>query len=239
MIPRLYCPSALAFAAVVDLPESAAHHARRVLRLGAGDAVTLFDGEGAEFAAILVAGDRALVGERRPVDREAPVRVTLAQALPAADKMDWIVQKSVELGVAAFQPLAARRSVVRLAGERAERRTAHWQQVAVAACEQCGRNRVPVVAPLRDLPHYLGETAAAGSARLLLSPDAGVRLSDLPKPDGALTLLVGPEGGFEDGEVLAASAAGFTAVRLGPRVLRSETAGLAAVAAMMALWGDY
>jgi 16S rRNA (uracil1498-N3)-methyltransferase len=239
MIPRLYCPSLLAFGAAVDLPESAAHHARRVLRLDAGDAVTLFDGQGAEFAATLLAGNRALVGERNPVDCEAPIRVTLAQALPAADKMDWLVQKAVELGVAAVQPLAARRCVVRLAGERAERRIAHWQQVAVAACEQCGRNRVPVVAPLRDLPHYLGETVVGETARLLLSPDAGVRLSELPPPRGAVTLLVGPEGGFEDGEVLAAAAAGFTALRLGPRVLRTETAGLAALAAMMALWGDY
>jgi 16S rRNA (uracil1498-N3)-methyltransferase len=239
MIPRLYCPSPLAFGSVVDLPESAAHHAKRVLRLGAGDEVTLFDGQGAEFAATLLAGDRALVGEHKPVDREAPLRVTLAQALPAADKMDWVVQKAVELGVAAIQPLAARRSVVRLSGDRALRRIAHWQQVAVAACEQCGRNRVPVVAPLHDLPHYLGEAAVGETARLLLSPDAGPRLSELPPPRGTVTLLVGPEGGFEDDEILAASAAGFTALRLGPRVLRTETAGLAAVAAMMALWGDY
>jgi 16S rRNA (uracil1498-N3)-methyltransferase len=239
MVPRLYCPSPLAFGAVVELPEGAAHHARRVLRLGDGDAVTLFDGDGAEFAANLLTGQSALVGEQRPVDREAPLRVTLAQALAAADKMDWVVQKAVELGVAAIQPLSVRRSVVRLNGERADKRIAHWQQVAVAACEQSGRNRVPVIAPLRDLPHYLGESAAGPATRLLLAPEAGTSFSAFPRPSGAVTLLVGPEGGFEDDEILAASAAGFVPLRLGPRVLRTETAGLAGLAAMMALWGDY
>lgn len=239
MIPRLYCPPPLAFGAVVELPESASHHARRVLRLGAGDAVTLFDGEGTEFAASLLPGHSALVGEARTIDRESPLRVRLAQALAAADKMDWVVQKSVELGVAEIQPLAARRSVVRLNGDRADRRVAHWQQVAVAACEQCGRNRLATVRPLLELPQYLGDSVGQGGCRLLLLPDGGRRLGELPPPQGEVTLLVGPEGGFEDGEVAAASAAGFVAVRLGPRQLRTETAGLACLAAVMALWGDF
>jgi 16S rRNA (uracil1498-N3)-methyltransferase len=153
--------------------------------------------------------------------------------------MDWIMQKAVELGVARIAPVACRRSVIRLSGERMERRVAHWQAVAVAACEQCRRNRVPEVVPLVDLPQFLGGSAGDNGLRLILAPDAGTRLAALPKPTGLVTLLVGPEGGFDEGELAAAASAGFQAVSLGPRVLRTETAGLAALAAMMALWGDF
>jgi len=219
------------------LPEEASGHARRVLRLADGDAVTLFDGRGGEYAARLSRGGRARVEAWREVEREAPLAFTLAQALPAADKMDWIVQKAVELGVARLQPLSARRSVVRLAGERAQRRGGHWRQVAAAACEQCGRNRLPEILPLTDLAHFLG-VGGGDETRLLLCPGEGLRLAELPRP-GAVTLLVGPEGGFADDEAEAAQAAGFRPLRLGPRVLRSETAGLAALAAMLALWGDF
>jgi 16S rRNA (uracil1498-N3)-methyltransferase len=165
--------------------------------------------------------------------------VTIAQALPTADKMDWIIQKGVELGAAAFRPLVARRSVVRLVGERLARRVGHWQNVAIAACEQCRRNLVPTVAEPLDLPQFLGEAAAQNDIRLLLAPSVSLRLTGLPPPTRAVTLLIGPEGGFEDDELAAAAFAGFQAVSLGPRVLRTETAGAAALATMMALWGDF
>jgi 16S rRNA (uracil1498-N3)-methyltransferase len=242
MITRIHCPQGLAPGAHVTLPETAGHHVARVLRLKEGDPLILFDGRGGEWTAAitLVRKDevRADLKSFDPVDRETPLAVTLVQAVAAADKMDWIVQKCVELGVAAIRPVAAKRSVIRLSGERMERRVAHWQAVAAAACEQCGRNRVPVVAPIVDLPQYLGEPAVENELRLLASPVDARRLRELPQPQGGVTLLVGPEGGFEDGELQAAHAVGFRGVNLGPRVLRTETAGAAALAGMMALWGD-
>jgi 16S rRNA (uracil1498-N3)-methyltransferase len=242
MIARFYCPFPLAPGAIVDLPPEAAHHATRVLRLVEGDIVELFDGRGGEWR-----GRLQRTGKTVPValeffvaeDREAPLRVTIAQGLPAADKMDWIIQKSVELGAAEFRPLVARRSVVRLSGERMERRVNHWQNVAIAACEQCRRNRVPRVAAPVDLPQFLGEAAAQNDIRLMMAPGADLRLAQMSKPVGGVTLLIGPEGGFEDGELAAAASAGFRTLSLGPRVLRTETAAVAALSAMMALWGDF
>lgn len=242
MLPRFHVPQGLAPGATVELPAEAVHHAMRVLRLGDGDRVTLFDGRGGEWCARLVRGGpslRATLEEFAPADRAAPLSITLVQGLPAADKMDWIVQKATELGVAAMQPVAAKRSVVRLSGERMERRCRHWQQVAVAACEQCGLNRVPTVASLLDLPQYLGLAAPPNDVRLFLAPEAERSLSGMAKPAGAATLLVGPEGGFEEGEMRAILASGFQPVSLGPRVLRTETAGIAAISAMLALWGDF
>jgi len=242
MVPRFYVAAGLAPGASVELPPEAAHHAVRVLRLGDGDEVVLFDGHGGEWHAHLHRSGtavRARLGDFDAEDREAPLAVTLVQGLPAADKMDWIVQKGTELGVAAIHPVAARRSVVRLSGERMQRRGQHWQQVAVAACEQCGRNRVPEVAPLVDLPHYLGAAVQQEETRLLLVPGAELSLSRMEKPVGGVTLMIGPEGGFEEGEVRAAFAAGFKPVSLGPRILRTETAGLAMLAALMARWGDF
>jgi 16S rRNA (uracil1498-N3)-methyltransferase len=242
MIPRFHCPFPLAPGAVVDLPPEAAHHASKVLRMNDGDGVILFDGRGGEwFGSLRRVGKTMAVALESfdDTDREPPLSITLVQGLPAADKMDWIVQKAVELGVAAIRPVVCRRSLVRLSGERKERRVAHWQAVAVAACEQCRRNRVPEVAPLVDLPQFLAETAAQNALRLVLAPGAGHRLAELSKPTGPATLLVGPEGGFEDGELAAAASVGFQAVGLGPRVLRTETAGPAALAAMMTLWGDF
>lgn len=238
MIPRLFCPTPLAGRRAVELPEAAAHHARRVLRLKTGDAVTLFDGRGGEVAGRLAPGGdgvRVDLGEWSAVEREAAFEVTLAQALPGGDKMDWVVQKAVELGAARIVPLAAARCVVRLAGERAVRRIAHWQSVAIAACEQCGRNRVPEVQPLRDLRGWLAELPPVDdSARLLLAPTGAALPRDLGPRRGAF-LLIGPEGGLTDEEVAAARACGFAAASLGPRILRTETAGLAALAALAAL----
>lgn len=245
MIARFYCPEtdvALAAGRLVTLPEAAAHHALKVLRLRVGEALVLFDGTGGEYPGRVAEAGRKLsvmLDAWRDVECEAPLRITLAQGLPAGDKMDLVVQKAVELGVAAIRPLEAKRSVVRLSGERADKRVAHWQQVAVAACEQSGRNRVPQVHGLFDLSHFLAQPQPAGELRLLLSPHQGVRLAELPRPTAGVTLLVGPEGGFEEAEEALARSVGFQAVNLGPRVLRTETTGLAALAAAMTLWGDF
>lgn len=239
--PRFFCPGPLVPGAVLALPDGAAAHAARVLRLAAGSEITLFDGGGDEYAACIAAVQKGVVEaevrERRQRDCESPLFVRLVQALQAGDKMDLTVQKAVELGVAAIQPVTSRRGVVRLDGERAVRRVAHWQGVAVSACEQCGRNRVPQVAAIEPLERWLARPAEA-PLRLMLSPTATLRLRDLP-PARSLDLLIGAEGGFDPREEEMAAAAGFIGVRLGPRVLRTETAGLAALAAIQTLWGDF
>jgi 16S rRNA (uracil1498-N3)-methyltransferase len=243
MLPRFYCPPVfypLAAGSTIPLSEEAAHHASRVLRLRQGDALILFDGQGGEYTARVVETGkkfRVHLDEWRSRECEAPLAVTLAQALPASDKMDWIVQKAVELGATAIQPLQTKRSVVRLSGERAEKRVAHWQQVAISACEQSGRNRVPAIRTILDLGHYLAQPQ--GENHFILSPHQGVRLSTLPRPADAVTLLIGPEGGFEEAEEDMARSVGFQPITLGARILRTETAGLAAIASIMALWGDF
>jgi 16S rRNA (uracil1498-N3)-methyltransferase len=238
-LTRLYFPEDIAPGSQYRLPEAQAHHVRRVLRLKAGAKVTVFNGEGDEYGAALVdvapAGVTLRVEARLEIDRESRLRIVLAQAVSTGERMDYTIQKAVELGVAAIQPVVTSRSVVRLDCERAARRVAHWQAVAVAACEQCGRNRVPPVAALLSFPRWL---AAGGGPGVLLSPRGALRLSDLPQPQSPLTLLAGPEGGFTPVEQEAAERAGFAAVRLGPRVLRTETAAVAALAVMQALWGD-
>lgn len=243
MIPRFHCPFPLAPGAQVELPEQAAHHALKVLRMKSGEQVTLFDGRGGEWLAELKVGAggtaRAALREFRDREAESPLDITLVQALPSGDKMDWVVEKCVELGVAAIQPVAAKRSVIRLSAERMARRVAHWNGIASAACEQCGRNRVPAVAPVLDLPRYLADAGTQHAARLLLAPEGGMALRALARPAGPVILMIGPEGGWEEGEMQAARLAGFDAVRLGPRILRTETAGAAALAALQAVWGDF
>lgn len=242
MIPRFFCPFPLHPGATVELTAEAAHHALKVLRVGAGDTAILFDGRGGQWRATLHPagkGLRASLTLFEEADAEPALMLTLVQALPASDKMDLVVQKAVELGVVRIQPVTAKRSVIRLSGERAERRTEHWRNIAIAACEQSGRNRVPSVAPILDLPQYLGIAARENALRFVCAPGGSGSLRDLAAPAAPVSLLVGPEGGFEDSELLAARAAGFHPLGLGPRVLRTETAGLAAVAAMMALWGDW
>jgi 16S rRNA (uracil1498-N3)-methyltransferase len=172
------------------------------------------------------------------MERESPLRITLVQALVAAERMDYAIQKAVELGVAGIAPVVCARSVVRLEATRAQRRLDHWRQIVIASCEQCGRTRLPVVAPLAELDGWLRRPSEE-SLRLLPDPRAGTSLAALTSPSGAIELLVGPEGGLTPGEEAAALAAGFRAVRLGPRILRTETAGPAMLAAMNALWGDW
>ena len=240
-LPRFYCREALAPGAHIDLPEPVARHAVRVLRLPPGAPVILFDGRGGEYEAHIerIERDRvvAALGAWRDVERESPLAVTLIQAVQAGEKMDFTVQKAVELGVKEIVPVDSRRSVIRLSGERAARRVAHWQGVAAAACEQCGRNQVPLVASLAKLEQWLARPAT-GALRLILAPDAPQALVDLPLAK-EVQLLIGAEGGLDPQEVVAARQVGFTPVRLGPRILRTETARLAALAALQAAWGDF
>ncbi len=235
-LPRFYCREALSPGAHIDLPEPVARHAVRVLRLPPGAPMVLFDGRGGEYAAHIerIEKHRVVVALEawRDVERESSLHITLVQAVQAGEKMDFTIQKAVELGVANIVPVDSRRSVIRLAGERAAKRIAHWQGVAASACEQCGRNQVPIVAPLEKLEHW------RQGLRLMLAPEAEHALADLP-PVKNLQLLIGAEGGLDPQEMAAAKTAGFQAVRLGPRVLRTETAGLAALAALQALWGDF
>ena len=243
--PRFYCPLPLVAGTNLCLPEGAARHAARVLRLRVGDAVTLFDGSGGDYGARIATLERERVSvdllEWRAVECESPLSITLVQALQAGEKMDLTVQKAVELGVARIVPLVSRRSVVRLEGERAARRVEHWRGVAVSACEQCGRNRVPEVAALEGLAHWLTRAPAAGSLRLMLAPGSARSLATLAPPalGQPIELLIGAEGGLAEEEMAQAALAGFIAIHLGPRILRTETAGLAALAALQCLWGDF
>ena len=243
--PRFYCPTSLSPGAFADLPENAARHALRVLRLGVGDSLTLFNGEGGEYACRISSAQRdrgrVEVLSWLPVERESCLSLTLIQALQSGEKMDMTVQKAVELGVAAIIPVASRRSVLRLEGERAQKRLAHWQAIVAAACEQCGRNRLPPVAAIDKLERWLSVPAAPPVMRLMLSPDAACHFDDLPPPAAAtrVEILIGAEGGLAVEEVEQAQAAGFMPLRLGPRVLRTETAGLAALATIQCLWGDF
>ncbi len=236
---RFFAPVKLSPGAEIELPERAARHCA-VLRLRRGETVILFNGEGGEFTAELTRVSRdnthARVISRQPVERESPLAIALAQCVSSRDRMDITLQKSTELGVTRIVPIASERSVVRLSSDRADRRVEHWRNVIVAACEQCGRNRVPEIAAITDFETFLGEADAEGM-RLLLAPDADRDLRRL-EPPRSVTLLVGPEGGLAPEERRRAETSGFVPVCFGPRVLRTETAPLAAIAAMQALWGD-
>ncbi len=241
-VPRLFVDAELRPNATLSLPENAAHHAARVLRLQEGDAVVLFDGRGGEYEARLSLPGRGQVaaetGARSDIERESSLEVTLVQAVSSSEKMDFTVQKATELGVAALQPVIAARSTGRIAGERAAQKRTHWQRVAIAACEQCGRNRVPeVLAPLA-LEEYC--RARAPGTALLLSPEARLGLREaVARLQGPAALAAGPEAGFTAAEEAMLTQAGFVPVRLGPRVLRTETAALAALAALNAIAGDF
>ncbi|MDR3213670.1 MAG: 16S rRNA (uracil(1498)-N(3))-methyltransferase [Azoarcus sp.] len=239
MISRFYFPGALPHDGEVELPAAAAHHALKVLRLALGDELALFDGSGGELRARLDIRARkayAVEGQWLEADRESPLAVVLVQALTGADKMDWAIQKAVELGAAGIVPLRTTRSLLRLDGERADKKLEHWRQVVIAACEQCGRNRLPFVAPVQNLAAYLGQYSDA--MRLNLAP-GGVRLSTIRPGLAPVHLLVGPEGGWSEEEQALCLRAGCHAVGLGPRILRTETAGLAAIAALQAGAGDF
>ena len=235
-MPRFHCPLPLAADAQLTLPPTAARHVQ-VLRLQPGDAVTLFNGEGGEWSATVTHMGRSdvqvQVGSHSAVEREAARAVHLVVGMPANERMDWLVEKATELGVASITPLLAERSVLKLKGERAEKKLAHWQAVAVAACEQCGRNRVPTLHPAQTLADWLQAPPQDGQ-RLLLSLRPGTQPLHAAAPGHTgLVFLSGPEGGLSSTEEDLALAHGFAPVTLGPRVLRAETAPLAALAALL------
>ena len=240
-LTRVHVDAPLATGAELALPEAAAAHLVRVLRLEPGDACVLFNGDGHDYAARLLSADkrgaRALVGAASAVDNESPLRITLLQGIARGEKMDWILQKATELGVAAVLPVSSERSEVRLEGERAGKRVAHWRSVVVAACEQSGRACIPPVAAPAPLAQAVA--ALATPARFLLDPLAAQAVSAAVVPTGECVLAVGPEGGWSPNDRALLQAAGFGGLRLGPRVLRTETAGLAAIAALQARYGDF
>ena len=243
-MPRFYCPVPLASGAVLELPADAARHVQ-VLRLQPGQAITLFNGMGGEWDASVTRMGRSVVqvavGAHHPVEREAARSVHLLAAISANERMDWLVEKATELGAASITPLLAERSLLKLKGERADKKLARWRAVASAACEQCGRNRVPLIHDAQSLADWQQRNGGASAppdaqargTRLLLSLHSDARaLREVAAGAGPVTLLSGPEGGLAPAEQAAALAAGFVPVTLGPRVLRAETAPLAVLAAL-------
>jgi 16S rRNA (uracil1498-N3)-methyltransferase len=241
--PRFYVDVPLQPGGSCVLSEEAAHHAVHVMRLRSGDDVVLFNGRGGEYPGRIAAVEKLRISAdvlaHHAIERESALRVTLVQAVSAGDRMDFTVRKAVELGVAAIQPVLGTRSVARPKGERAQSRRDHWQKIAIAACEQCGRNRIPAVEPLIvDAAAYRPPDEAA--LKLLLSPLAELRFSAAcEKSQSEVIVAAGPEAGFTAEEEAAFVYSGFVPARLGPRVLRTETAALAALAALNALRGDF
>jgi 16S rRNA (uracil1498-N3)-methyltransferase len=239
-IPRIHCDQRLGPGAQFSLDADAAQHVAKSLRLKAGDSLMVFDGRGGEYEATIQRIDRDRVdvklGAFHETGREPRLALGLVQGLPEADKMDWIIQKSTELGIGWIQPVTCERSVVRLSGERAARREAHWRRVAIAASEQCGRAHIPEVRPTLGFMSWLAMPAE--TTRWMLDP-AAAPLTAQPGAPSALEMVVGPEGGFSEREHELLVARGALGVSLGPRVLRTETAPLAALAAIHALWGDF
>lgn len=242
-MPRFYCPPPLPASGSFDLPPDVAHHASRVLRLREGDPVQIFDGLGNERHGAIaeLSGKRVVVAEIKAVgsDRESPLKVLLAQALANSEKMDWVIQKATELGVSEIQPIDTERSVARLSAERAAKRLEHWQQVAISACEQCGRNLLPQIHAPLDIMVWLQQMQKAPDTKLILQPQGAASLHAQANPPGRIALLIGAEGGFTQAESDAALRCGFTPIRVGARVLRTETAAIAGLAALQTLWGDF
>lgn len=241
--PRFYCPSPLPLSTNFELPPEAAHHASRVLRLRVGDAVQIFDGLGNALDATINAinGKHVMLGNLQTFlgQPESSLHIVLAQAMCTSDKMDLVVQKATELGAAEIVPVQTQRSVAKLTGPRAEKRTEHWRNVTVSACEQSGRNTLPQLHAPQDLNAWLGEMRQETGSKFILLPGGASNLQSQPKPNGRATLLIGPEGGFTADEANVAQQSGFIPVLLGPRVLRTETAAIAGVAALQTLWGDF
>lgn len=242
-MPRFYCPPPLPDNGAFDLPPEAAHHASRVLRLREGDRVELFDGQGNARRGVIaeIAGKRVSVSElaASDADRESPLRTVLAQAMASSEKMDWVIQKAVELGATEIQPLDTERSVARLSAERAAKRMEHWRSVAISACEQCGRNLLPEIHAPLDIMAWLRRIQDAPESKFILLPQGAASLHAQPKPQHGVVLLIGAEGGFAPAESETALHCGFVPIRMGARVLRTETAAVAGLAALQTLWGDF
>ena len=248
---HFYCPEKLALGAIVSLPESATIHAARVLRMTVGDQAILFNGDGHDYTCELTLVKKnevlAKVNASNPINNESPLNITLLQGISSGDRMDYTIQKAVELGVNHIQPVATERSVVKLNQERAAKRLAHWQNVVHSACEQSGRAVVPQIAEPKSLSHWLAENPHQNQCRILLNPIGAKRLAELEKPihdtshetNHEIQLLIGAEGGLSLNEIEAASTNAFQSIILGPRILRTETAALAAMASIHTVWGDF
>jgi 16S rRNA (uracil1498-N3)-methyltransferase len=250
---RFYCLEHLQIGTSVKLSDNAAAHATRVLRLNAGDKIRLFNGDGFDYGCELISLKKsetlAKVLSQQEIKNESPLNITLLQGISSGERMDYTIQKAVELGVSAIQPLSTERSVVKLSPERAQKRLEHWQNVVIAACEQCGRAKIPPVFAPESLSAWLGTNIHAGAGdadfnnekavRILLNPIGAKQLSALPKTTQNIQLLIGAEGGLSQAEIDLATTHGFQSIVLGPRILRTETAALTAIAAMQTLWGDF
>jgi len=241
-IPRLYVPDAAASGGIITVTGQTAHHVTQVLRLRPGAAIRLFNGNGSEWDAVLLEGKRAEIrleiGTAVETIDEPSLSITLAQGIARNDRMDFILQKSVELGVSRIQPLWMQRCQTHVRGERLEKRLKHWQGIITGACEQCGRSTLPELCTPEDYPVWITRQDPAFPG-LMLQPDSEQTLHDLAPPEGNIVILVGPEGGLNQEEQRLAALAGFRGIRLGQRVLRTETAALSALAGLHALWGDF
>jgi len=240
---RFFTDSPLAVNNDIQLSENAAAHATRALRLNAGDKAVVFNGDGFDYECTLTSVKKnavtATVTGAKKINSESPLNITLLQGISSGDRMDFTIQKAVELGVTLIQPINSQRSVVKLTHDRAEKRIEHWQNVAISACEQSGRAFVPkVLAPL-SLETWLSQNPHAGTTRILLNPVGAKRLMEIQKPDAAIELLIGAEGGLSNAEIDLATSQQFQSIVLGPRILRTETAALTAISVMQSLWGDF
>jgi 16S rRNA (uracil1498-N3)-methyltransferase len=243
---RFYTNEPLKIGATIQLSESAAAHATRALRLDVGDKAIVFNGDGLDYGCELISIRKnvvyATILDATPIHNESPLNITLLQAISSGDRMDFTIQKAVELGVKHIQPVSSQRSVVKLSAERAEKRTEHWQNIAASACEQSGRAFVPKVSPPLNFSQLflnLGKTHSADQLKITLAPNGNRQLKEIKKPVGEIFLLIGAEGGLTADEIALANAHGFESVLLGPRILRTETAALTALSALQTLWGDF
>ncbi len=247
---RFYSPDKLRVGTTIKLSDNAAIHATKVMRLNVGDTLKLFDGDGFDYTCELQSVKKseviANIKSSEAINNESPLHITLLQGISSGDRMDYTIQKAVELGVNEIQPLSTERSVVKLTAERAEKRLEHWQNIVIAACEQSGRAKVPKVAKPVNLAAWLAANKHLGSddadsshVRILLNPIGAKQLSALPKTTRAIQLLIGAEGGLSQAEIDLAARHGFQSIVLGPRILRTETAALTAIAALQTVLGDY
>lgn len=241
-VARFFIDAPLALGTPIELPPRTAHHALRVLRLRGGDPIVLFNGKGGEFSAHLAVNGSHVVAEIETcesIERESPLAVTLVQAWIAADKLDWVIEKSVELGVHSIVLTPAQRSVVRVTGDRLGKRLERLRELIISACAQCGRNRIPPLDAASTFADALHAGLSGGAMGLLLEPHAALRLSEAEPGNRPVALAVGPEGGFDDDELALARRLGYREHCLGPRILRTETAGLTALAVLQATGGDF
>ncbi len=239
-IPRIYTDQTLICEQNIILENTAANHIHRVLRLKTGSELTLFNGLGGEYKAMIKSIDKrqvtVKVTHHNTKEIESPLNITLVQGISRGERMDYTIQKAVELGVTRIVPLKTRRCIVKLDEIRAKKKIKHWQKIIVSACEQCGRNQIPTIENITSFEKWLAEQHQAFN--LILDPTATLKITELKKPSIAINLFVGPEGGFDDKELILAQTHQYTCIRLGPRILRTETAPITALSALQTLWGD-